>query len=312
MAVGSARQEARTLATGLVMGESARWHDGRLWLCDWGLGDVVTVDAGGTAEVRLSVGEAPLSIDWLPDGRLVVVANGPGRIARREPDGTVVTHASLAGLSEFPWNEIVVDGAGRAYVDNIGFDMTGGGADGGGMDGGDGGETEDGGSPDGGAGAGQGTGFVVLVEPDGSVRQVADGLSFPNGMAITGGGSTLLVAESYAGCLTAYDIGPDGGLGGRRVWAAVEGSAPDGICLDAAGAAWFADVPNRRCVRVAEGGEVLDVVDADRGCFSCTLGGDDGRTLFAVAARWPDVMEGGEPTGIVVTATAPAPRAGRP
>jgi sugar lactone lactonase YvrE len=301
MAVGSARQEARTLATGLVMGESARWHDGRLWLCDWGVGDVLTVDASGTREVRLRVGEAPLSIDWLPDGRLVVVANGPGRIARREPDGTVVTHASLAGLSEFPWNEIVVDGAGRAYVDNIGFDMMGAGNEG----------PEDRGA-NGEAGAGLGTGFVVIVEPDGGVRRVADGLSFPNGMAISADGSTLLVAESYAGCLTAYDIDPDGGLSGRRTWAAVEDSAPDGICLDAAGAAWFADVPNRRCVRVAEGGGVLDVVDADRGCFSCTLGGDDGRTLFAVGARWPDVIEGGEPTGTVVTATAPAPRAGRP
>jgi sugar lactone lactonase YvrE len=133
-------------------------------------------------------------------------------------------------------------------------------------------------------------------------------------MAITADGSTLLVAESYAGSLRAFDIGPDGELSNQQVWAHVEGAAPDGICIDAEGAAWFADVPNKRCVRVAEGGEVLDVVNVDRGCFACTLGGTDGRTLFIVAADWagPGSIGRGEATGVVLTVETAVARAGRP
>jgi len=110
-------------------------------------------------------------------------------------------------------------------------------------------------------------------------------------------GDTLIVAESYAGNLSAFDIGPDGALSGRRVWAHVEGSAPDGICLETDGTVWYADVPNKRCVRVAEGGAVLDTVEADRGCFACARGGPDGRTLFITAAEWGP--EAGERTGVV-------------
>ncbi len=288
MSDGTAVPEARTLLTGLVMGESPRWHDGRLWFCDWGVGEVASVGLDGRREVVAHVDSLPLSIDWLPDGRLVVVASSQGRLLRQEPDGTLVTHAELSAVSEHPWNEIVVDATGRAYVNSIGFDMM--------------------------AGHGVGAGFVVLVAADGVVRRVADRLSFPNGMAITPDGSTLLVAESYAGCLTAFDIGGDGDLSNRRVWAEVDGSAPDGICLDAQGAAWFADVPNQRGVRVAEGGEVLQVVDVDRGCFACTLGGRDGRTLFVLAANWagPASIGHGDPTGIIFTVAAPAARAGKP
>ena len=283
----------RVLVDGIVMGESPRWHGGRLWFCDWGVGEVVAVDLDGRREVMARIDSLPLSIDWLPGDRLVVVDSKRHRLLRQEPGGTLVTHADLAAVSTHPWNEIVVDDRGRAYVNSIGFDMLGAGmAD----------------------GAGTGQGFVVLVEADGAVRGVAEGLSFPNGMAITADGSTLLVAESYAGCLTAFAIGPDGDLSGQRVWAQVDGSAPDGICVDADGAAWYADVPNRRCVRVAEGGEVLDVVEADRGCFACALGGAGGRTLFITAANWagPDAIGRGEPTGVVLTVAAPAGKTGRP
>ena len=133
-------------------------------------------------------------------------------------------------------------------------------------------------------------------------------------MAVTADGATLIVAESYANRLTAFDIAPDGSLSGRRVWAELDGGYPDGICLDTDGAAWYADVPNKRCVRVREGGEVLDTVEVDRGCFACMLGGEDGRTLFVVANEWngPAGMAGGEPTGRVLTVAAPAARAGRP
>ena len=274
--------------TGLAMGESPRWHDERLWLADWGTQQVVAVDLGGTSEVVIEVETAPISIDWLPDGRLLVVSGGEGRLLRREPDGSLVTHADLAPLSTHAWNEIVVDRRGNAYVNTIGFDFA--------------------------TGQDAASGSVAVVRPDGSTRLVADGVSFPNGMALTPDDTTLILAESYANRLTAFDVDPDGGLSNRRVWADLGDGYPDGICLDAEGAVWYADVPNRRCVRVREGGEVLQTVDVDRACFACMLGGPGGTTLFVVAAEWsgPESMVGGEPTGRVLTVEAPAPGAGRP
>lgn len=253
----------RTVLTGLALGESPRWHDGRLWLCDWGAQELITVGSDGRADVAATVPSFPFCIDWLPepDGRLLVVAGGDQHLLRREADGTLAPYADLRPLSDRPWNEVAVDGRGNAYVNGIGFDLMGGEA--------------------------PAPGLLALVTPDGSVRRVADDLAFPNGMAVTPDGSTLIVAESYASRLTAFTIAPDGGLTDRRIWAEVAGSAPDGICLDAEGAVWFADVPGRRCVRVREGGEVLRRIELDRGCFSCALGGPDGRTLFLTAARWP-------------------------
>jgi len=282
------RTQPTTLMTGLAMGESPRWHDDRLWLADWGTQQVVAVDLDGTSEVVLEVETAPISIDWLPDGRLLVVSGSEGRLLRREPDGSLVTHADLAPLSTYAWNEIVVDRRGNAYVNTIGFDFA--------------------------TGQDAASGGVALVRPDGSTRLVADGVSFPNGMALTPDDTTLILAESYANRLTACDVDPDGGLSNRRVWADLGDGYPDGICLDAEGAVWYADVPNRRCVRVREGGEVLQTVDVDRGCFACMLGGRGGTTLFVVAAEWsgPESMVGGEPTGRILTVEAPAPGAGRP
>src|SRR5206468_8684403 len=128
-------------------------------------------------------------------------------------------------------------------------------------------------------------GVIALVTQDGSARQVADGLPFPNGMLITPDNTTLIVGESYAQRLTAFDIAADGGLSNRRVWAELGDGVPDGICLDAEGAVWYGDVPNARCVRVLEGGEVTNTIDLDRGCFACALGGPDGRTLFMIATE---------------------------
>jgi sugar lactone lactonase YvrE len=131
-----------------------------------------------------------------------------------------------------------------------------------------------------------GPGIVALVTPDGAVRQVAEGLAFPNGMAITSDNITLIVAESHGKRLTAYGIAADGSLGPRRVWAELGDGVPDGICLDLDGAIWYGDVPNKRCVRVREGGEVLQTIDLDRGCFACMLGGPGMKTLFMIAAEW--------------------------
>ena len=277
----------QTLLTGLQFGESPRWHDNRLWVADWGAQEVVAVDLMGRSEVILRTPSAPFSFDWLPDGRLVLMSGGEGRILRREADGSLVTHADLAGVADHPWNEIVIDGRGNAYVNNIGFDF-----------------------PDGEFAPG----IVALVTPDGAVRQVADGVSFPNGTVVTPDNSTLILAESYASRLTAFDIEEDGSLSSRRVWADLDGSAPDGICLDAEGAIWYGDVPNKRCVRVREGGEVLQSIDLDRGCFACMLGGAERRILFLVANQWGDdsgVVDA-TPTGQVLTIAASAPGVGWP
>jgi sugar lactone lactonase YvrE len=157
-------------------------------------------------------------------------------------------------------------------------------------------------------------GTIAVVTADGSARQVADGIAFPNGMAVTPDNSTLIVAESYGRKLTAFDIEADGGLSNRRVWADLGDGVPDGICLDAENAVWYADVPNKRCVRVREGGEVLQTINLDRGCFACMLGGSDRRTLLLVATEWrgPAGMTDGRRTGQVLTVMAPAPGVGWP
>ena len=272
--------------TGLAFGESPRWHDDRLWFSNWGAHEVVAVDASGTSEVIVRVPSFIFSIDWLPDGRLLIV--GGGLLLRREPDGSLVTHADLTGHSSHTFNEIVVDGRGNTYVNNIGFDLLAGGK--------------------------FAPGSIALLAPDGPARQVADGVAFPNGMVVTPDNATLILAESYAGRLTAFNIASDGSLSNRRVWADLAGGVPDGICLDAEGAVWYADVPNKRCVRVREGGEVLRTIDLDRGCFACMLGGVDSKTLFIMAAEWhgPASMAGAPRTGQVLTAEAPAPGAGWP
>jgi sugar lactone lactonase YvrE len=273
--------KATVLATGLSMGESPRWHEGRLWVCDWVAGQVLAFDEAGGREVRYRMTGLPFSVDWLPDGRAVLTT----------PDGVVVDNdgeLTPYGATGTGWNEIVVDNHGNTFVNEVGFDLM--------------------------AGADPAAGTVAVVIPDGSSREVAGDVWFPNGMAVTADGGTLIVAESYGRKLTAFDIQPDGSLSGSRLWADLGEGCPDGICLDADGAIWYADVPNQRCVRVREGGEVLDTVDVDRGCFACMLGGEDGRTLFIIAAEWggTEAIGAGEPSGQVLTYRAPAPHAGRP
>jgi sugar lactone lactonase YvrE len=277
--------ELQTLMTGIAFGESPRWHDGRLWFSDWVAQEIIAVDLEGNSEVivRVPFPSIPMCIDFLPDGRLLIVSSHERRLLRREADGTLVTHADLSGLCGVGYNEIVVDGRGNIYINGGGFNLM--------------------------AGEKFAPGIVALLTPDGSARQVADGIAFPNGMLVTPDGSTLIVAESYGKRLTAFDIAADGGLSNRRVWADLGGGVPDGICLDAEGAVWYADVPNKRCVRVREGGEVLDTIDLDRGGFSCALGGRDMRTLFMVATEWrgPAHMADGPRTGQILTVEVTVP-----
>jgi sugar lactone lactonase YvrE len=279
--------ELQTLMTGIAFGESPRWHDDRLWFSDWGAQEIIAVDLEGESEVIVRVPSFPFCIDFLPDGRLLIVSASDRLLLRREPDGPLVTHADLSTLSEHPWNDIVVDGRGNAYIGNIGFDFP---------------EAE------------FAPGTLALVTPDGSARQVADGVAFPNGIVVTPDNSTLIVAESYANRLTAFDITADGSLSNRRMWAELGGGVPDGICLDAEDAVWYGDVPNKRCVRVREGGEVLQTIALDRGCFACMLGGHDGKTLFMVAQEWSGMESTaeGERTGQLLTSPAPAAGAGWP
>ncbi len=279
--------ELRTLHTGIGLGESPRWHDDRIWFCDWPAGAILAGPADGPMEVAVTIEAFPFCIDWDADGRLLVVDGSGGVLRRQADDGTLEPIADLRRYDPFPFNEVVVAPNGVAYVNGIGYDM-------------------DGDDPE--------RGLVLGVHPDGAVHAEAVGLAFPNGMAVADDGATLLVAESHRGCLTAFTITDDGALDDRRTWAAVEGSAPDGICVDAEGAAWYADVPNQQCVRVAEGGDVLDAVAVPgRGCFSCALGGADGRTLFIVAAEWSD--EGFDPsarTGVLLATEVDVAHAGRP
>jgi sugar lactone lactonase YvrE len=282
--------DPQTLISGLVIGESPRWHEDRLWFSNWGAREIMAVDVGGNREVMARVPTTvPFCFDWLPDGRMLVVSGPETLLLRMEPDGTLVTHADLGGLVA-GLNEIVVDGRGNAYVNGGDFDF----------------ET----------GEGAESGVVVLVDPDGSVRQVADNIVFGNGMAVAPDNSTLIVAESWARRLSAFDIAADGGLSNRRVWADLGDDPPDGICMDAEGAVWYATVPNKRCVRVREGGEVLQSIETDLACFACMLGGEDGTTLFIMGAEWlgPENMDVlfQSNTGQVLTVEAPAPGAGWP
>jgi sugar lactone lactonase YvrE len=272
--------ETKILMTGIAFGESPRWHDHRLWFSDWGAQEIVAVDLDGKNEViiRVPFPSIPMCIDFLPDGRLLVVSTHEKRVLRRQPDGSLATYAGLSVLSDLGFNEIVVDGRGNAYVNGAGFNLL--------------------------AGEKFVPGIIALASRDGSVRQVADGIAFPNGMVVTPDNSTLIVAESYGKRLTAFDIARDGSLSNRRVWADLGVGVPDGICLDAENAIWYADVPNKRCVRIREGGEVLQTITLDRGCFSCALGGANMRTLFMVATEWRGTahMADGPRTGQIVTA----------
>lgn len=252
------------LCSGYGLVESPRRHNGRLWFSDWTGGQVVAVDSAGDTEVVLRHRSLPLCFDFLPDGRLVVVSNQERALLALEADGTLTTYADLGAVSGFGCNDIVVDGRGLAFVNSPDFDFASG-------------------PPPGDVQPG----VIAVVTPDGRARVVADDLAFPNGMAVTADGRTLVVADSYRHTLVGFTIADDGSLSDRRVWADLGDHAPDGICLDADGAAWYADVPHRVCVRVAEGGEVLATVDLDRGAFACMLDGAPSPSLYAVTAHWP-------------------------
>lgn len=248
---------------GLAFGEGPRWHDARLWYSDlydrgvWSVGE-----DGEDLRREAELGCRPSGLGWLPDEGLLVAAMTARAVLRRRPDGTLVPHADLSRVEGFAVNDMVVDGRGRAYVGCVGFDLEG--------------FFEKRSTAT--------TAPVLRVDPDGSVHVAAPDLSLPNGMVLCDGGRTLVVAETFGGRLSAFDVGAAGELSRRRVWAELGRCSPDGICLDAEGAIWVADAASTACLRVGEGGQVLQRVGTTQRCFACALGGADGRTLFCMTA----------------------------
>jgi sugar lactone lactonase YvrE len=284
--------EPRVLLGGLAMPESPRWHNGRLWFSNWGAGEIVAVDLDGNSEV---VGRGPegtgWAVNWLPDNRMLITGS---ELVRVEPDGSRLRHADLSHLSPYGWSEITVDGRGNIYVNTINFDFA---------------------DFDAVLASGQAPGKIALVTPDGDVCEVASEIAFPNGMVITSDNKTLIVAESFAARLTAFDVAEDGTLSNRRVWA--DGVGPDGICLDTDGCIWASSgAMINDCARIREHGDVLETIELDRPCFAAMLGGPDRRTLFMLTAEWrgteavEDVVKAR--TGQVLVADAPAPGVGWP
>jgi sugar lactone lactonase YvrE len=292
----------KTLIDGLSFTECPRWHDGRLYFSDFYTYRVRAVTMDGTAETIAEVPNQPSGLGFMPDGRLLIVSMRDRKVLRREADGTLVEHADLSALAPWHLNDMLVDGEGRAWVGNFGFDLMSG-------------------SP-------ATTTVLIQVEPDGTASVAADDLGFPNGMVLTPDGRTLIVAESMMNRLSAFPV-KDGKLGARRTWAsfgdaptttdAVEALgqvavAPDGICLDAEGKVWVADAAHARLIRVAEGGEILDERTNDGvGLFACMLGGDDGRTLFACAApTFHEHEASANHQAAIVFTTVDVPHAGLP
>ncbi|MFI5959184.1 SMP-30/gluconolactonase/LRE family protein [Cryptosporangium sp. NPDC051539] len=276
-----------TKLSGLIVGESPRWHDGHLWFAHWGANEIVRLRPDGSPEVMARPSKpAGVCIDWLPDGRLVVTGND--ELLVLDADGALKTHTDLTGYGEGGWNEIVVDGRGTIYLNYVGFQF---------------GREE------------FRPGGIVMIRPDGTVQHLADDIAFPNGMVVTPDNSSLVIAESWANRLTAFDIADDGTLSGRRTWADVGG---DGICLDAEGAIWCAGTREGGATvnRVADGGEILEQFELDAACFACMLGGEQGTTLYLMVAEWRGVENMGElftsRTGRILTREVTVPRAGRP
>jgi sugar lactone lactonase YvrE len=287
----------RELTGGIWFGEGPRWHDGRLWFSDFYAHAVKSVSPVGDLRTELEIDDQPSGLGWQPDGSLLIVSMTRRQLLKRTPDGAVSVHADLGHIATFHCNDMVVDSRGGAYVGNFGFNL----------------DAEIGGRGIESVLADHPTAKLAYVSAEGDARVAAEGMHFPNGPVITPDGKTLIVGESLGACLTAFDIAPDGSLSNRRVWADLRPRVPDGIALDAEGAIWVANPIAPECVRVAEGGQVLEVIDTGQPCYACMLGGEDGRTLFMVTAASSDhERAAAEQTGKILVADVDVPRAGLP
>lgn len=294
-------REPVVVATGLSYLEGPRWHEGKLWASDFYTHRVLSFDADGTVTVEATLDDQPSGIDWLPDGSLLVAAMRSRTVLRFE-GGRQSVYADLTDLASWHLNDLVVDARGYTYVGNFGFDLM------------------NGGNPS--------KATVVCIDPDGKPRVVVDEAYFPNGTVITPDGGTMIMAESFAQRLTAFDLGEDGSLTNRRVWAsfgeeptattlddmlAQVSTAPDGISLDEEGCVWFADGFGQRLVRAREGGEIVEEIPTEEPVFACMLGGASGRTLYVCSA--PSFAEAEASTNHrarLLAYEVDAARAGRP
>jgi sugar lactone lactonase YvrE len=276
------------LLDGLAFPEGPRWREGRLWFSDMHAHEIVAVDEGGTRETMLAWSGPVSGLGWLPDRRLLFVSMEDRKLMRREADGRVVVHGDLSSIATWHANDMVVDAQGRAYVGNFGFSLHPMGA--------------------------PTAATLARVDPDGGVHAAAADLMFPNGMVITPDGRTLIVGESFAARLTAFDIASDGALSHRRVWAQLpEGAVPDGSCLDAEAAIWTASPTTKEVLRIHEGGAVSERIPMAQQAIACMLGGDDGKTLFILTSEGTDPEEcRAHRNARILTHRAPAARAGLP
>ena len=257
-------KNTEVLIEGLTFTEGPRWHDGRLYFSDFFTHRVLAVDTKGNLETIVETPQQPSGLGWSPDGSMLIVSMNDQKLLSFS-NGELSEVADLSQLATHFCNDMVVDKKGNAYVGNFGFDLHGG-------------ESI---KPT----------NIILVRPGEEPCVVAENIFFPNGTVITPDDKTLIVGETFASCLTAFDINEDGTLANRRVWADLrsieEGytPVPDGICLDAEGAIWVASPSTNDVIRVQEGGALLDKVEVDRGAFACMLGGENGNTLFISTAN---------------------------
>ncbi len=271
--------------------------NGRLWFSDFFANAVKSVSPEGDARVEFEVDDAPSGLGWMPDGSMLIVSMTRRRVLRRSPDGRMSVHADLSGIATFHCNDMVVDSSGRAYVGNFGFDL----------------HHELAARGEQSVLADHATAKLARVSPEGVPVVAAEELHFPNGSVITPDGKTLIVGETLSASLTAFDIGADGSLGNRRVWASTFPRAPDGIALDAEGAIWIANALAPECVRIAASGEVLEMIATSQNCFACMLGGDDGKMLFMMTAPTSMPIEASAtPKGRIEVASVNAGHAGLP
>ena len=274
------------LVEGLRFPEGPRWHDGRLVFSDQHDAKVRSLTPAGELATVVDVPNRPSGLGWDPQGRMLIVSMDDRRLLRLDGD-TLTEVADLSSFATWHCNDMVVDGVGRAYVGNFGFDLD--------------------------SGMEPVATVLLRVDPDGSVHVVADNLQFPNGTVITPDGSMLIIGESWSGCLTAFDVAAEGSLSNRREWAKLRGAVPDGICLDAEGAIWSACPLSGRVLRVREGGEVTDVMTVDRrGAYACMLGGPRRTTLFVCTADASNPAETGTMRGAIEVCEVDVPGAGLP
>jgi sugar lactone lactonase YvrE len=290
-------RKTRVLCDDISFGESPRWHQGRLWFSDFFLHAVKSISLAGDLRTEVEIDDQPSGLGWMPDGSLLIVSMIKRQLLRRSLDGKLGVHADLGRIARYHCNDMVVDLKGRAYVGDFGFDLP----------------VEAAARGIRNVVADHPTSKLICISPDGMPGEAAADMHFPNGTVITPDGKTLIVAETLAERLTAFDIGPDGSLANRRVWGRIAPCVPDGIALNAEGNIWIADATSPQCVLFAPGGKVLETIGTSMPCFSCMLGGDDGKTLFMFAAIASKDSNGATTVkGELLIAPVDVPHAGLP